>query len=207
MSKIEAVVFDIGNVLIEWNPERLYDAVIGKDRREALFAAVDLDGMNVRIDMGAPFKDTIYGMAEAHPEWRDEIRLWHDRWIEMASPVIDHTVRLQRALRAKGIPVHALTNFGVDSFDLAERHYSFFTEFDHRFVSGVLEVMKPDPGIYEIVERETGHAPEAMLFTDDRADNIAAAKARGWRAHLFEGAEGFAARLVAEGLLTEAEAR
>ncbi len=207
MSKIEAVVFDIGNVLIEWNPERLFDEVLGEERRKDLFAEVDLEAMNVSIDMGAPFKDTIYGMAEQHPAWRNEIRLWHDLWIEMASPVIDHTVRLQRALRAKGIPVHALTNFGVDSFYLAEGHYPFFAEFDQRFVSGLLEVMKPDPKIYEIVEAETGHAPETMLFTDDRADNIEAAQARGWQVHRFEGPEGLARRLVAEGLLTEVEAR
>ena len=206
MGKIEAVVFDIGNVLIEWNPERLYDAAIGEDRRRALFAAVDLDGMNARIDLGAPFRETIYTMADRHPDWQDEVRLWHDRWIEMASPVIDHTVRLQRALRAKGVPVHALTNFGVDSFELAETHYPFFAEFDQRFVSGVLEVMKPDPKIYEIVEDRTGHAPDTMLFTDDRADNIEAALARGWQAHLFEGPKGLAARLVSEGLLTREEA-
>jgi 2-haloacid dehalogenase len=206
MSKIEAVVFDIGNVLIEWNPDRLFDAILGPERRKALFSEVDLAGMNDAIDMGAPFKETIYGVADQNPDWRDEIRLWHDRWIEMASPAIDHTVRLQRALRAKGVPVHALTNFGVDSFYLAERHYPFFAEFDQRFVSGLLEVMKPDPKIYEIVEAETGLAPETMLFTDDRADNIAAAQARGWQVHRFDGSEGLAARLVAEGLLSEAEA-
>ena len=109
----KAVIFDIGNVLIEWQPERYYDRVIGADRRQAMFAEVDLHGMNDRVDLGGHFTETIYATAEEYPEWRTEIRMWHDHWIELASPAIDHSVRLKSALRAKGIPVFSLTNFGI----------------------------------------------------------------------------------------------
>ncbi|PYE84288.1 HAD family hydrolase [Pseudoroseicyclus aestuarii] len=204
---IKAVVFDIGNVLIEWNPERFYDSVIGEERRRAMFSETDLHGMNERVDKGEAFRDTVMAHAADLPEWRAEIEMWHDRWIEMASPAIDHSVRLLRALRRRGVPVYALSNFGVETFALAETHYPFLEEFDKRFVSGHLEMVKPYPEIYETLERETGLAPETLLFTDDRADNIEAAQARGWGVHLFEGAEAFAARLVQEGLLTEEEAR
>ena len=107
--KPQAVIFDIGNVLIEWQPERFYDAEIGEDRRRAMFAEVDLHGMNDRVDLGGHFTETIYGAAETYPDWRDEIRMWHDRWIELATPAIDHSVRLMRALRAKGVPVFSLS--------------------------------------------------------------------------------------------------
>ncbi|MGR3540042.1 MAG: HAD family hydrolase [Hasllibacter sp.] len=203
---VDAVVFDIGNVLIEWNPERHYDRVIGADRRRAMFDAIDLHGMNDEIDRGAPFRDTIYARAAEHPEWEADIRRWHDEWIEMARPPITHSILLLRALRSKGVPCFALTNFGVGSFAYAETQYPFLTEFDRRFVSGQLEVIKPDARIYEIVEEESGVDPGALLFTDDRRDNVEAAAARGWQTHLFEGPEGLAARLVSEGLLTEAEA-
>ena len=202
----EAVVFDIGNVLIEWQPERFYDREIGAERREALFREVDLAGMNLRIDLGEDFTATVYDMADRHPGWRDEIRLWHDRWIELASPDIPHSVRLLRALRAKSIPVFALTNFGTASFEIALDRYPFLTEFDRSYVSGHLNVIKPDDRIYEAVEADFGQPPQGLLFTDDRPDNIAAAQARGWQTHLFEGPQGLAARLVASGLLTEAEA-
>ena len=73
-----------------------------EERRRAMFSAVDLHEMNNQVDRGHHFTDTIYATADDHPDWRDEIRLWHDRWIEMAAPVIDHSVRLLRALRATG---------------------------------------------------------------------------------------------------------
>lgn len=204
---IEAVIFDIGNVLIEWQPERFYDAEIGEERRRALFETVDLHGMNDRVDRGHDFKETIYAEAEANPDFRDEVRLWHDRWIEMAKPAIDHSVHLLRALRAEGVPVFALSNFGIGSFAYAETKYDFLTEFDRRYISGHMGVIKPDPVIYAMVEEDCGIAPDRMLFADDRADNIAAAEARGWKGHLFDGPRGWADRLVAEGLLTAEQAK
>ncbi|AHM03530.1 Hydrolase [Roseibacterium elongatum DSM 19469] len=203
----DAVIFDIGNVLIEWAPERYYDRVYGVDRRKALFAEVDLDGMNTSVDLGAPFRDLVYETAEAHPTWRAEIRDWHDNWIELAKPAIEHSVTLMRRLRSKGVAVHCLTNFGVESYAYAQTQYDFLNEFDVEFVSGRLKVIKPDPRIYEIVEEDLGVAPDAILFTDDREDNVATARARGWQAHHFDGPSGWAARLVAAGLLTEEEAK
>lgn len=204
--KPEAVVFDIGNVLMEWNPERFYDGAIGEARRRQLFAEVDLIGMNESIDAGALFRETIHALADATPAWGPEIRMWHDNWIEMASPRIDHSVALLRALRAKGVPVFALTNFGVHSFAYAKTQYDFLSEFDQTFVSGEMGCIKPDPEIFRLMEASCGVAPEALLFTDDRADNIAAAEARGWQVHHFTGPEGWARRLVADGLLNETEA-
>mgnify|MGYP002633180842 CR=1 FL=1 len=204
--KPQAVVFDIGNVLIEWNPERFYDNRLGPARRETLFSEVPLHAMNLAIDNGAPFRATIMETADAHPDWATEVRWWHDHWIEMASPRIDHSIRLLYALKARGVPVLALTNFGSDSFAFACTQYAFFTDFDRTFVSGDLGVMKPDPSIYAALERDTGIAPERLLFTDDKAENIAAAAVRGWQVHHFIGAEGWAKALVAAGLLSEKEA-
>lgn len=201
MTQPKAVIFDIGNVLITWNPERLYDQLLpDRSAREALFATVDLHGMNDRIDRGAPFKDTIYAEAEKHPDYRDLIRLWHDRWIEMASPLIDDSWTLLRNLRGQGMPVHALSNFGIESFAYAETVYPMLTEFDERFISGHMGVIKPEARIYEMVEEVLGLSGSDLFFTDDRADNIAAAQARGWQAHRFETPSGLADALRAAGL-------
>ena len=203
---IEAVVFDIGNVLIEWQPERFYDSAIGEARRREMFAAVDLHGMNDRVDRGANWQEMVAEKAAEHPEFEREIKLWHSNWLDMASPAIDHSVRLLRALRAKGVPVYALTNFGIQTFDYASEHYPFLKEFDRAYVSGHMGVIKPEADIYEMVEDDCGLAPEALLFADDRLDNIMAAMARGWQTHHFEGPEGWAARLVKERLLAPSEA-
>ena len=202
----EAVIFDIGNVLTRWQPEAFYDRVIGEDRRRALFAAVDLHHMNDLIDEGALFRETIYDWADRYPDWGPEVRMWYDRWIELASPRIEGSIRLQRALRAKGVQVFALTNFGKHSFEEAVPMMDFLQDFDRLYVSGRMGVIKPDPRIYAMVEADCGIAPERLLFTDDRADNITAAARRGWRTHQFESWEGWARRLVAEGLLSTEEA-
>ena len=204
--RVEAVIFDIGNVLTRWQPEAFYDRVIGVDRRVALFAAVDLHRMNDDIDEGGLFRETIYDWADRHPAWGPEVRMWYDRWIELASPRIVGSIALLRALRAKRVPVFALTNFGRNSFAEAVPKLDFLSEFDRRYVSGEMGVIKPDPRIYAMVEADCGIAGDRLLFADDRADNIAAAADRGWRTHQFETWQGWAMRLVAEGLLSKAEA-
>lgn len=203
---VEAVIFDIGRVLVDWNPEGFYDARLGRETREKFFAETGVTAMNDEIDRGEPFRETVMDHAARHPKWADEIALWHERWIELIGPDLKHTGRILRALKARGTPVFALSNVGVETYGIVSKRYPILAEFDRLFLSGALKLIKPDPRIYAAVEDGTGVAPGALLFTDDRQDNIEAATARGWQTHLFEHPEGLAARLVAEGLLTEREA-
>lgn len=205
--RVEAVVFDIGRVLIDWRPQEVFDGLIGPDRRAALFEAVPMMAANLDVDRGAPFRATFAALAEAHPDWAREIMLWPEHWTEMVTPRIDGSVRLLHALKARGVPVFALSNFGDETFDIAQGLYPFFRDFDRRYISGRLKCIKPEPEIYAAVERDSGLAPETLLFADDSPDNVAAARARGWQTHLFDGPEGWAARLVAEGLLTQEDTR
>jgi len=206
MLQPQAVIFDIGNVLIEWNPERFYDAQLGEAARRRLFAETDLHEMNLRIDAGAAFEETVQETARAHPQWSREILWWHDNWIDLASPRIDHSIHLLHALRRKGVAVFALSNFGDSSFAYAQTQYDFLRAFDRFYISGRMGAIKPDPQIYAMVEADCGLPPDKLIFTDDKAENIAAAAARGWKTHLFDGPGPWAARLVAEGLLTRQEA-
>lgn len=202
----QAVVFDIGNVLIEWQPERAYDAMVGETRRRAMFDAVDLHHMNERVDRGGDFREIVYATAEDYPDFASEIRLWHDRWLDVAGPEIPHSVRLMLALQAGGVPVFALSNFGIGPFAVAETAWPFLAAFDRRYISGHLGVTKPAARIYEIVEEDSGVAPERLLFADDMSANVAAAETRGWQTHLFDGPAGFAERLVGAGLLAREDA-
>lgn len=202
MDRPEAVVFDIGRVLIEWDPLKLYGPLLPEAERARLFAEADLHAMNLAIDAGAPFRETVEATAARHPAWAPLIRLWHDRWIEMARPAIPGSVRLMRALRARGVPVFALSNIGAGPFALACAHHPFLAEFDHAVLSGPARLTKPDPRLYARLEAETGIAPGRLIFADDTAANVAAARARGWQAHHFHSPEGWAAALVAAGLLS-----
>lgn len=186
MPRPDAVVFDIGNVLITWNPEREYDARFGRAAREKLFAEVDLHGMNERIDAGAPFRETIFAFADQHPENREMIEAWYHMWLDMASPAIPGSWDILRRLRASGMPIFALSNFGIDSYALAQTVYPILHEFDRPYISGHMGVTKPAAEIYRQVEEDSGLSGAQLFFIDDRADNIAAARARGWQAHQFE---------------------
>jgi len=203
----QAVIFDIGNVLIEWQPERYFDRQIGEGRRRAMFADVDLHAMNDRVDRGENFTDVLTQTARDFPDWAPEILHWHDNWIEIAAPAIPHSVRLMAALQARGVPVFSLTNFGIETYVIASGTYPFLQKFDRDFISGHMGVIKPDPRIYEMLEEGAGLSGAALLFTDDRPENIAAAAARGWQTHLFEGPHGWAERLVGAGLLRAEEAK
>lgn len=202
----DAVIFDIGNVLISWQPEGHYDRWIGEDRRRAMFATVDLHGMNERVDAGGDFRAVIYDTASQYPEFETEIRWWHDRWLDLATPVIDRSVRSLHALKARGVPVFALSNFGRGSFALSEGRETFLREFDRRYISGHMGLTKPNPRIYEMVEQDCAIAPDRLLFVDDRTENIAAAQTRGWQGHVFTSPDIWVARLIAAGLLEEGDA-
>lgn len=203
----KAVIFDIGNVLIEWQPERFFDAEIGEENRRALFDTVDLHAMNDRVDRGENFSAVLAETGAKYPDCQAELDIWHDRWLDIASPAIDHSVRLMAALQERGVPVFSLTNFGIETYALAATHYHFLRAFDRDFISGHMGVIKPDPQIYQMLEFGSGLSGDELLFTDDRPENIAAAAARGWQTYLFEGSRGWADRLVAAGLLTQEEAQ
>ena len=198
---VEAVVFDIGNVLVEWNPERYFDAKIGAARRRALFEETQLFAMHDAVDRGAPLDTVVRDHTRKHPGWADEIMIWNDHWLDLVGPAIDPSVALLRELRAKGVSVFALSNYGRDTFEMSLPKFPFLEEFDRSYISGRMGVIKPDAEIYRRVEEDCGLDPACLLFTDDRPENIAAAEARGWQGHVFDGTDGFRARLVTEGVL------
>ncbi|MFT6773523.1 MAG: 2-haloacid dehalogenase [Paracoccaceae bacterium] len=196
-----AVIFDVGNVLVGWRPERVYEDLIPDPAiRAALFARVDFDAMNLRGDRDGRLADEVAALAARHPDDAPAIIAWHDRWAEMFSPPIPQSFALLATLKAAGVRVVALTNFAADTWDRAGDIYPALTTFDDAIVSGREGTVKPERRIYEILERRTGLSGADLFFTDDRADNIAAAAARGWRTHMFEGPDGLATALRAEGL-------
>jgi 2-haloacid dehalogenase len=150
--------------------------------------------MNLAGDRGE-LAGVVAETAGRHPEHEMHIRAWRDRWREMIGPEIPGSAALLRAVRAQGLPALALTNFAADTWEEALGLFPVLREFDLAVVSGREGVVKPEPQIFAILEERTGLSGAELFFADDRADNVAAARARGWRAHLFEGPEGLRAAL------------
>ena len=201
MIKAKAAVFDLGNVLLNWQPEAYYDAMIGPDRRRAFFASVPIEAMNDRSDLGESLTALVDELATDVPIWANEIRMWRDNWLKICAPAIQGSVDILQRLKNRGVPVYSLTNFGDETFGIARAEYTFLDLFDQHFVSARLGMMKPDPNFYAALEHATGLSGAEIVFADDRADNIEAAQARGWTAHHFTEPAGWERALIAGGLL------
>lgn len=198
---VQAVVWDIGNVFAYWRPEAHYDRLIGPERRARFFRETDIEAVNLRLDAGASATETLRTHAEAHPDWADEIRRWFDDWSEMFSEPVPGTAELFGEVKATGVRMVSLTNFWAETLPIAKRLHPALNGFDEEYVSAELKLIKPDPAFYEALEAGTGLSGPDLIFTDDKPENIAAAAARGWKTHLFEGSGGWRAALVAEGVL------
>ncbi len=200
---VKAVVWDIGNVFAMWEPEAYYDRLIGRARREALFAEVPLHAMNMRADAGESLRELTYALATEYPGWENEIRRFNDDWVETFRTPVAGTADVFAEVKEAGMRCIALSNFGAETIGIARELHVELGQFDDEYISGHLGCIKPDPAIYAALEKGTGLSGEDLFFVDDKSENIAAATARGWKGHIFEEASGWRARLVAEGVLPE----
>jgi len=198
----EAVVFDIGEVLLHWSPERVYARLIPDAEQRALFFRdICPPEWNAAFDRGAPMPQGVADHAARHPAHADLILAWWADWPQMIGPAIEGSVACLKALKARGVPVYGLTNFAAETFEIARARYPFLDDFDVCVVSAHVKRNKPEPEIYAELEARTGAAPRTLFFADDRPENVAAAEARGWHGHVFEHAEGLQAALIGHGLL------
>ena len=174
------VVFDIGNVLLRWNPRNLYRKAFDDEARMERFlsTALAMDFV-AHTDTAPDFAAAVEARAKAFPEFADELRLFHERWIETLGGPIDENVALLRRLKAAGRPVHALSNFAADKFALARELHDFLDAFDVAVISGHVGAVKPEARIYEILFERAGATPRELLFIDDLAANVRAAEALG----------------------------
>lgn len=204
----EQVIFDLGGVLIDWNPRYLYRQLFDGDETamERFLAEVCSPNWNLSLDAGRPFAEAVAELSAAHPEQRPKIEAYHRRWIEMIAGPIAPTVAVLEELVAAGVPLWALTNWSSETFALVrpDPTFAFLGHFRTIFVSGELRLVKPDPAIYRHVLDAIGTAPSNCLFIDDSAKNVDAAKAVGMAAHRFTDAAALRAELTDLGLLAPA---
>jgi len=203
-ASIGSVVFDVGGVLIDWDPRYLYRKIIAdRDEMERFLAEVCTPQWHAQHDLGAPYEDTVPALVAAHPEWADEIRAWAERFPEMYGGVFDGTVALLKELRRRHVPLFASTNWGAASWASARAQYEFLGLFEGAIVSGEVGIAKPDPAFFELLVATFGLEPATTLYIEDNLTNLQAAAAHGFVTHSFASSEALAAVLHRHRLIDE----
>jgi len=183
---IRAVVFDVGGVLIDWNPRYLYRKLIPDEvEMERFLADVCTLEWHAQHDVGIQYADTIPVLVAAHPEWANEIRAWSERFNEMYGGAFDETVSLLWELHERRIPLVASTNWGAESWARAKSNYEFLQWFDGALVSGEVGIAKPEPAFYELLIGTFDLIPSATLYIEDNLTNLQAASDQGFVTHAF----------------------
>lgn len=184
---IKNVVFDLGGVLIDWNPRHLYRKVFADEAAmEKFLAEVCTQEWNEMQDAGRSFRDGIDELLRLHPGHRAEIEIWDSRWHEMISGAIQPTVDILAVIKKQGRHrLLGLSNWSSDKFHVAEDRFEFLKWFEHIVVSGRIKLKKPDPRIFQHLCESCRITPQESLFIDDSKANIGAALKLGFHALQF----------------------
>jgi 2-haloacid dehalogenase len=195
--RLSTVVFDIGNVLIEWDPRHLYRQIFDTSEAiEKFLSTVCTPAWNLEQDRGRSFADGVAELVARHPEHEAAIRAFDERWDEMIPGLVPGTLALMERLEANDAPLYAITNFSAEKFEEARLRFPFFDRFRGAIVSGRERLVKPGRAIFELLLARYELRAETCLFIDDSPANIAAAHSLGMATHHFSNAERLEAALV-----------
>jgi 2-haloacid dehalogenase len=208
LTRPTTVVFDLGGVLIDWDPRHLYRQLFDDpDEMESFLAEVTTAEWNGHQDAGRPWVEGIELLIAVHPERRELIEAFHRRWPEMLAGEIPGTVEVLAELRAAGVRLVALSNWSAEMFPVALERFEFLGWFEGIVISGEVGVNKPDRRIFDHFVKQFGIEPEAAVFVDDSPANVDVAAGLGFRAIQFHDAAALRRALVRLGLLPDVRAR
>jgi 2-haloacid dehalogenase len=201
---IDNVAFDLGGVLIDWNPRYVFRSMFDNEQdMERFLTDICSSEWNARQDAGRPWAEGVSVLVAEHPEFEPQIRAYYERWRDMLGGPITETVEVLADLRHSGVRLFGLSNWSSETFAVA-RHlpeYDFLDWFDGIVISGDVGICKPDPAIFRYLLERYRLDPSRTLFVDDLALNIDAAQALGLPAVRFEGGDKLRVELKARGLL------
>lgn len=201
MTQIRHIVFDIGKVLIHYDPELPYlDLIPDADERARFLAEICTSDWNLEQDRGRSWDEAEALLLDRHPDQEHLIRAFRQRWHDMVPHAYDDSVDIMLRLIEAGHDVTMLTNFAADTFVEARQRFDFLNRPRGVTVSGEVALIKPDPAIYRLHAETFGLAPEAALFIDDSPKNVEGARQAGWNAVHFTGAARLAEDLRDHGI-------
>lgn len=201
-AKVTAVVFDVGRVLVEWDMRALFGRLIDEPARLDWFLAnVVTEAWHFEHDAGRDLDEMVAARKAEFPGHDHLLDAYATRFGETIPGNVEGTHEIVRELAARRVPLFAITNFAAPFWREYRAGEPLFDLFGDIVVSGDEKIAKPDARIFELAALRFGHAPGAMLFIDDNAANVAAARALGWQVHHFHDAGALRADLAARGLL------
>lgn len=188
MQLVDAVVWDVGRVLVRWDLPAMYrDLIPDAAERTRFTTTVVTEEWHAQHDAGVPLAAMVADRTAQYPQHAALIERYATHWLESVPGPVDGTHPLVEELTARGVAQYCITNFGVDTWAMFRPTFPILDHFADIVVSGAERLVKPDPAIFRLAATRFGHAPDRMVFVDDNAANVAAAAALGWRVHHFTG--------------------
>lgn len=201
MTRIKGVIFDLGGVVVEWDPMLLYRKLFRDEGGAADFLArIGTPEWNEKQDAGRTLADGTAELLARFPGWEKEIHAYYGRWIEMIGGLVPGTGAVIRELKAAGVHVFALSNWSRETFPQVADRFEELRLFEQIVLSGYHGCAKPDARLYRIALERFAMPAQSLVFVDDSPRNVAGAEAAGIRALLFTGADKLRSDLCALGL-------
>ena len=180
MIPINTVIFDLGNVLIDWDPRYLYRKLFNTDDEVEWFLENICDqDWNLKHDSGQLFSQGIFEKSKNFPEHIELIKAWYQRWEEMLGGPIDESVKILSELKEKRVFLYILSNWSAETYPIAEERFDFLGWFDGKIISGEEGIVKPDLAIYKLLIKRYDLNPHQTVFIDDKEENIKSAQLLG----------------------------
>ena len=179
---IRAIIFDFGNVLLEWNPRYVYQRFFPDDPAsiEHFLQEVNFMEWNLLQDQGRPFAEGVAALSQQFPHYSHLIQAYHDNWIDSLGDSLDGTVEVMKELKQAGYPLYGLSNWSAETFPFARQKHDFFGLLDDYVISGEVGHVKPNPEIFQILLERIGRSASECLFIDDSLANIQQAEKMGF---------------------------
>jgi len=190
-STIKAIIFDFGNVLLEWDPRYVYQRFFPDDPEgmERFLREVNFMEWNLLQDKGRPFTEGVAILSREFPHYAHLIQAYHDHWTDSLGESLAGTVEILKELKQAGYPLYGLSNWSAETFPHARRKHDFFDLLDDMVISGEVGHVKPHPEIFQILLDRIGKPPKECLFIDDAPANIQQAQKMGFATIHFQSPE------------------
>jgi len=191
VSNVKTLIFDLGGVLIDWDPRYLYEKLIpDKSEMDFFLAEICSPEWNAQMDRGKSFQDAVDELAIVYPKYSSQIQAYYSRWGEMIIGTIPGTVKILERLRGAGYPLVALSNWSAETYPKVTKRFALLSWFGTLVISGEVGLIKPDPEIYHYLLKKINREAKDCIFIDDSKQNVRTAEELGFISIHFSSPEG-----------------